>query len=237
LTVEEGRAVIDLYTWSTPNGHKISIALEELDLGYRVVPVNIAAGEQFAAGFLEISPNNRIPAIVDHDGPGGEPYSIFESGAILMYVADKVGRLLPTERRDRYLVVQWLMFQMANVGPMFGQAGHFLRYAPEKIPYAVDRYTNEVARLCGIMDRRLSEADFLAGEYSIADIASFPWVRSVDSRGGLDEYPNLARWTRAIARRPAVQRGLEVPDPARAATELTAEAREILFGQTQYRRR
>jgi GST-like protein len=230
--------MIDLYTWTTPNGVKISIALEELDLPYRVFPINISEGEQFAPEFLKISPNHRIPAIVDSDGPNGEPLSIFESGAILIYLADKSGRLLPAEGADRYSVIQWLMFQMANVGPMFGQAGHFLRYAPEKIPYAVERYTNEVARLCGVMDRRLADAEYLADEYSIADIACFPWIQGIARReGGFEGVPNLARWHGAIAGRPAVQRGLEVPDPSLAPSKLTDKARDVLFGKTQYERR
>ena len=230
--------MIDLYTWTTPNGYKISIALEELELPYRIIPVNIGAGEQFEPSFLEISPNNRIPAIVDHDGSGGKPLSLFESGAILLYLADKTGRLLPPDGPARYDVIQWLMFQMANIGPMFGQASHFLRYAPEKIPYAIERYTNEIKRLCGVMDRRLGESDYLAGAYSIADIACFPWIRPLERlEAGFDDYPNLGRWCQAIAGRPAVQRGLEVPDPALAAGELSDRAREVLFGKTQYERR
>lgn len=230
--------MIDLYTWMTPNGHKVSIALEELELPYRVQPVNIGAGEQFEPEFLEISPNNRIPAIVDDDGPDGGRCSIFESGAILMYLADKTGLLLPQAGRDRYLVIQWLMFQMANIGPMFGQANHFRRYAPEKIPYAVERYTNEAARLCGIIDRRLSEANYLAGDYSVADIACFPWIRPLERvEKGFDGFPNLKRWCRAIASRAPVQRGLEVPDPSLAPSKLTDEAKDVLFGKTQYQRR
>jgi GST-like protein len=231
-------AMIDLYTWTTPNGVKISIALEELDLPYRVFPVNISEGDQFTPEFLKISPNHRIPAIVDNDGPNDEPLSIFESGAILIYLADKSGRLLPAEGSERYSVFQWLMFQMANVGPMFGQAGHFLRYAPEKIPYAVERYTNEVARLCGVMDRRLADVEYLAGSYSIADIACFPWIRTLQRReGGFDEFPNLVRWHETIAGRPAVKRGLEIPDPSLAPSSLTDKARDVLFGKTQYERR
>jgi GST-like protein len=230
--------LIDLYTWTTPNGHKVSIALEELDLPYRVFPVNISEGEQFEPGFLRISPNNRIPAIVDNDGPDGTPLSVFESGAILIYLADKAGRLLPAEGPERYLVLQWLMFQMANIGPMFGQVSHFLRYAPEKIPYAIERYSSEAARLCGVLDRQLGEADYLAGAYSIADIACFPWIRPLERHGsGFADYPNLARWNEAISGRPAVQRGLEIPDPSLAATKLTDRAREVLFGKTQFQRR
>jgi GST-like protein len=230
--------MIDLYTWCTPNGFKVSIALEELELQYSVVPVNIGAGEQFEADFLAISPNNRIPAIVDHEGPDGAPYSLFESGAILRYLAERAGRLIPRDTAGRYRVIQWVMFQMANIGPMFGQAGHFLRYAPEKIPYAIERYTRESKRLLGVLDRTLGEVDYLAGEYSVADIASFPWVWAIGRSGSdLDEFPHVSQWLQAIADRPAVQRGLQVPDPSLAARELTAEAREFLFGDTQYARR
>jgi GST-like protein len=230
--------MIDLYTWCTPNGFKVSIALEELELPYRVVPVDISAGEQFTPEFLAISPNNKIPAIVDRDGPENEPYPIFESGAILLYLADKTGRLIPQDLGGRFGAIQWLMFQMGGLGPMLGQAGHFMRYAPERIPYAIERYSNEAARLLGVLDRRLGEADYLASEYSIADIASFPWVRTVALRGdGLADFENLNRWHQSIAGRPAVQRGLEVPDPSMAPPKLTDEAREILFGDTQYQRR
>jgi GST-like protein len=230
--------MIDLYSWPTPNGCKASIALEELELPYRVVPVNIGAGDQFQPEFLEISPNNKIPAIVDNDGPDGEPYPVFESGAILLYLAEKAGRLIPQDAGGRYRVIQWVMFQMGGLGPMLGQAGHFVRYAPEKIPYAIQRYTREASRLLGVLDRRLGEVDFLAGEYSVADIACFPWVQAVERRGdGLDDFPNLMPWCRTISSRPAVQRGLQIPDPSMAAKELTAEAREILYGDTQYKRR
>jgi GST-like protein len=230
--------MIDLYTWGTPNGHKISIALEELELPYRAITVNIGAGDQFTTEFLAISPNNRIPAIVDLEGPDGEPYPIFESGAILLYLADKTGRLMPEDTAGRYRVIQWLMFQMAGLGPMLGQLGHFSRYAPEKIPYSIERYRKESGRLLGVLDRRLGEADYLAGEYSVADIACFPWVRTVEIHGGgLDDFPNLRRWHQSIAGRPAVQRGLEVPDPSLAAKKITDEAREFLFGDTQYKRR
>jgi GST-like protein len=231
--------MIDLYSWPTPNGHKVSIALEELGLEYRTIAVDISAGEQFEPRFLEISPNNRIPAIVDHAGPGGAPCSLFESGAILMYLAEKAGQLMPPGMADRYEVIQWLMFQMANIGPMFGQAGHFLRYAPDKIPYAIDRYTRESRRLCRVMDGRLARAEYLAGAYSIADIACFPWIRTVarSDQNAFDELPNLRRWFRFIAERPAVQRGLEVPDPTIAPGALSPKARDVLFGDTQHRRR
>jgi GST-like protein len=230
--------MIDLYTWGTPNGHKISIALEELELRYRTIPVNIGTGDQFTPEFLAISPNNKVPAIVDQEGPGGEPYPVFESGAILLYLAEKTGRLMSKDVAGRYRAVQWLMFQMGGLGPMLGQSNHFSRYAPEKLPYAIERYRREGGRLLGVLDRRLGEVDYLAGEYSIADIACFPWVRGVEIHGGgLDDFPKLRRWHQSIAGRPAVQRGLEVPDPTLAAKKLTDEAREILFGDTQYKRR
>ncbi len=229
--------MIDLYTWSTPNGHKASIALEELELPYRVIAVDISAGQQFEPAFLAVSPNNKIPAIVDHDGPGGAPYPVFESGAILLYLAEKAGRLLPGGTAARYRVIQWLMFQMANIGPMFGQASHFLRYAPDRIPYAIERYANESRRLCGVMDHRLETVEYLAGDYSVADIACFTWIDSAQDRlDGLEEFPHLARWLRAIAARPAVQRGLAVPGSAPEDATLTEAAREFLFGATQYRR-
>lgn len=229
--------MIDLYYWPTPNGHKVSIYLEETALPYRVVPVNIRKGEQFAPDFLKISPNNRMPAIVDHDGPGGKPLSLFESGAILLYLAEKTGKLMPAETRARYEVVQWLMFQMAGIGPMMGQAGHFRNAAPEKIPYAIDRYTNESHRLFNVMEKRLGEARYLAGDYSIADIASFPWVRAIKrEEGELEKRPNLKRWLEAISERPAVQRGLAVMADL-PAQPLTEEERSILYGTKQFERR
>src|SRR5436190_1168880 len=175
-----GQDMIDLYYWPTPNGWKITIFFEESGVPYRVVPVNIGKGEQFTPEFLKISPNNRMPAIVDPDGPDGEPISLFESGAILVYLGEKTGQFLPREPRGRYDVLQWLMFQMGGIGPMFGQAGHFRRYAPEKIPYAIERYTNESKRLLRVLDGRLADRPFVAGEYSIADMAIFPWVHAVD---------------------------------------------------------
>jgi GSH-dependent disulfide-bond oxidoreductase len=205
--------VIDLYTWGTPNGRKISVALEELGLKYQVFPINISKNEQFAADFLKISPNNKIPAIVDHEPPwGGGPYSLFESGAILLYLADKTGKLIPPGAKGRYDCLQWLMFQMGGLGPMLGQAHHFRRFAPEQIPYAVKRYTDECARLYGVMNKRLGEAAYLAGEYSIADIASYPWIARHEWQGqNLQDFSNLKRWYDAIAARPAVKRGFEVP--------------------------
>jgi GSH-dependent disulfide-bond oxidoreductase len=203
--------MIDLYFWTTPNGYKVTIMLAELGLHYRVIPIDITAGDQFGAEFLKISPNNKIPAIVDHDGPDGPSLAIFESGAILLYLAEKTGKLLPTNARERFDVIQWLMFQMGGVGPMLGQAHHFRRYAPEQYPYAVDRYTKEAARLYGVIDRRLAESEYLAGDYSIADIATFPWIRPHRWQGqNLDAYPNLKRWFDAIKARPAVQEGLAV---------------------------
>ena len=207
--------MIDLYYWPTPNGHKVSIFLEETGTPYRVVPVNIRKGEQFAADFLKISPNNRMPAIVDTEGPGGKPISIFESGAILLYLAEKTGKLMPSEMRSRYGVVQWLMFQMAGVGPMFGQAGHFRNAAPEKIPYAIDRYQREVRRLFEVLEQQLSLHPYVAGDaYSIADIAHWSWVHGHEWSGvNLDGLPHLAKWITTIGERPAVKKGRAVPPP------------------------
>jgi len=230
--------MIDLHTWPTPNGHKVHIMLEEVGLEYRVIPVDINQGAQFEPDFLAISPNNKMPAIVDHDGPGGKSYSVFESGAILMYLADKTGQLLPKEMAQRYDVIQWLMFQMGGIGPLLGQTHHFRVYAPETIPYAVDRYTNEAARLYGVMDRRLAEHEYLAGDYSIADIACFPWLRRPERQGqSHDDFPNLKRWFDAIAARPAVQRGVEVLAEHQRSGAISAEARENLFGNAQYTKR
>ncbi len=228
--------MIDFYTWSTPNGIKVAIALEELGLRYRVVPVDIGAGAQFEPEFLAISPNNKIPAIVDHDGPDRKPYALFESGAILLYLAEKTGKLMPADRAGRFEVVQWLMFQMGNIGPLLGQNHHFRTYAPEPIPYAIDRYTNEARRLYGVLDRRLGEVDYLAGAYSIADIATFPWIRPHKRQGqNLDEFPHLKRWFDAIAARAAVARGIDALKQLRR--EFDAKAREVLFGAKQYQRR
>ena len=229
--------MIDLHTWPTPNGHKVHIMLEEVGLEYRVIPVDINQGAQFEPDFLAISPNNKMPAIVDHDGPGGKSYSVFESGAILMYLADKTGQLLPKEMAQRYDVIQWLMFQMGGIGPLLGQTHHFRVYAPETIPYAVDRYTNEAARLYGVMDRRLAAHEYLAGDYSIADIACFPWLRRPERQGqSHDDYPNLKRWFDAIAARPAVQRGVEVLAEHQRTGAISAQARENLFGNAQYKK-
>ena len=230
--------MITVHSWATPNGHKVHIMLEECGLPYEVVPVDIAAGEQFQPAFLRISPNNKIPAIVDPDGPDGRPVTLFESGAILLYLAGKTGQLLPEGDRARYAVLQWLMFQMGGVGPMLGQNHHFRLYAPEKIAYAIGRYTDEARRLYGVMDRQLADNAHIAGpEYSIADIAIFPWLRNWQNQG-IDwaDYPHLKAWFDRIAARPAVQRGVDVlADRRKPITD--DKARENLFGATQYQRR
>lgn len=228
--------MIDLYFWPTPNGHKIPIMLEECGLSYRVKAVNMLRGEQFRPRFLKINPNNKIPAIVDHEGPDGAPITIFESGAILQYLAEKSRRFLPRERRARYTVLQWLSFQVANVGPMFGQCGHFLGYAPRRIPYAIDRYRNETMRLYGVMDRRLADVEYLGGAYSIADMATWPWVRvRWLHRIDLQAFPHVERWYRAIEGRAAVQRALGVLAKREKIGNPDAKAREALFGRTQLR--
>ncbi|WP_342593234.1 glutathione binding-like protein [Ramlibacter agri] len=229
---------IEVYSWATPNGHKVHVMLEECGLPYQAIPVNIAAGDQFQAGFLAISPNNKIPAIVDPHGPDGKPITLFESGAILVYLAAKTGRFLPATDREKYEVLQWVMFQMASVGPMLGQAHHFRGYSKERIQYAIDRYSNEAKRLYGVIDKRLAASPWLGGkEYSIADIATFPWLRSWEKQGiVLDDYPHLKKWFDTIAARPAVQRGVKVLQDLRQ--EITDDkSREILFGATQYQRR
>jgi GST-like protein len=209
--------MIDLYTWGTPNGRKVSIMLEECGLPYRVLPIDITQGEQSSAAFLAINPNAKIPAIVDAEGPGGQAITLFESGAILLYLAAKTGKFLSASERGKYEAMQWLMFQMGGVGPMFGQAHHFLRFAGESVPYAIKRYSDETARLYGVLDRRLGEAKYLAGEYSIADMATFPWVaRHAWQKIDLARYPNVQRWYAAIDARPAVQRGMAVPAASRA---------------------
>ncbi len=231
--------MIRFYTWPTPNGFKVSIMLEETGLDYEVVPIDIRSGDQFKPDFLEISPNNKMPAIIDTDSPGGEPYPLFESGAILMYLAEKTGRFMPSDVAARYRVVEWLMFQMGGVGPMLGQTHHFRQYAPEPIPYAVDRYTKEAGRLYGVLDRRLGEVEYLSGgDYSIADMATFPWLRRPERQGqDMADFPNLKRWFDAIAARPAVQRGLELLKEHQSAGPIDAKAREMMFGDTQYQRR
>jgi GST-like protein len=210
--------MIELYSWTTPNGHKIHIMLEETGLPYRVHKINLGAKEQTRPEYLKINPNGKIPAIVDTDGPDGKPLAIFESAAILVHLAQKSGKLLPTEPRLRYATLEWLMFQIANIGPMYGQAFHFRSVAPERVPYAIDRYTNEVGRLLGVIDKRLWEHAYLAGaEYTIADIATWPWVRNSHSFGfNMDNYPNVQRWVGAIAERPAVRRGLKALEKAAA---------------------
>lgn len=230
--------MIEVFTWPTPNGHKVHVMLEECGLPYRAIPVNIGAGDQFKPEFLAISPNNKIPAITDPQGPDGKPISLFESGAILVYLASKTGRFLPNTDRERFEVLQWLMFQMGGVGPMLGQAHHFRMYAPEKIPYAIDRYSNEARRLYSVIDKRLSRSRFLGGkEYSIADIATFPWLRSWQNQGiTLSDYPHLEEWFNAIDARPAVQRGVKVLAELRKPIRDDKE-REVLFGKTQYERR
>ncbi len=226
--------MIDLYTWPTPNGHKIHIMLEECALPYNVHPIDIGAGDQFKPEFLKISPNNKMPAIVDSSGPDGKPISMFESGAILIYLAGKTGRFMPADVRGKYNVLQWLMFQMGSVGPMLGQAHHFRQYAPEQIEYAVNRYTNEAKRLYGVMNRQLAQSRYIAGDYSIADIAIFPWTRSYKNQGvELEEFPHAKRWFDAIAARPAVQRGVEVLAERRRPA-IDEKQRDILFGATQY---
>ena len=234
--------MIDLYSWPTPNGHKIHIMLEETGLPYRVHPVNIGAGDQFKPGFLKISPNNKMPAMIDSDGPRdektGKPMSMFESGAMLLYLASKTGKFLPENIRDRWSTLQWLMFQMGGVGPMLGQAHHFLVYAPEKIPYAMQRYSKEANRLYGVMDRRLADSKFIAcNEYTIADMAIMPWLRSYKNQGvEMEQYPQVKRWFDGIAARLAVQRGLAVLADLRKPV-MDDKAKEMLFGATQYQRR
>jgi len=231
--------MIDLYTWTTPNGHKIHIMLEEVGLPYRVHPINIGAGDQFQPDFLKISPNNKIPAIVDTEGPDGQPLALFESGAILIYLAEKTGQLLPSSPRARYGVLQWLMFQMAHIGPMLGQAHHFLQYASQKIPYAMERYANEARRLYGVLDRQLTQSAYVASDdYTIADIAIWPWLRAPDKQGvEIADYPQVARWFAQIAERPAVQRGLAVLSDSKPADVNSEQAHAVLFGDRQYQRR
>ena len=231
--------MIDLYTWPTPNGHKVHILLEELKLPYKVIPINIGKGDQFKPSFLKTSPNNKVPAIVDCKGPGGKPISIFESGAILMYLAEKEGKLLPKATRTKYQVIQWLMFQMASVGPMLGQAHHFRNYAPKRIQYAYDRYTNEATRIYGVIDRQLKKSKFIANDkYSIADIAIYPWIRSHANQGQkLEDYRHLSRWCETIEARPAVQRGLQVLADKRHPGPMSRANKAVLFGAAQYKSR
>jgi GST-like protein len=237
--------MIEVWSWPTPNGHKVHIALEELGLEYKVIPVNIGAGAQFNPEFLKITPNHRIPAIVDPDGPGGKPFTLFESAAIMIYLSEKTGgKLMPKDPIGRYKCLEWIMFQMGGVGPMFGQWNHFGAYAAEKLPYAIERYDKEVRRLTRVMNKRLEEAHWLAGdEYSMADIINFPWFRTAAEtsprfaeRGYIElgEYPAVKRWYDEIAARPAVQRGLAVLSEAREQKQITEAEREVMFGQTQF---
>lgn len=223
---------IELHYWPTPNGWKITIFLEEAELPYEVKYVNIGKGEQFEPEFLKIAPNNRMPAIVDPEGPGGQPISIFESGAILQYLGHKTGQFYPSDERTRIEIDQWLFWQMGGLGPMAGQAHHFRQYAPEKIQYGIERYTNEVNRLYGVMNRRLADRDFLAGEYSIADMACVGWVKPYENQGqDLNDFPNLKRWFETLLDRPAVQRGLKVGEEHRRNIAEDNEAQKVLFGQ------
>ena len=226
--------MIDLYYWTTPNGHKITIFLEETGLPYRILPINIGKGDQFQPDFLKVSPNNKIPAIVDHaPADGGAPLSLFESGAILQYLADKTGKLLPTDLRGRTEVLQWLNWQMGGLGPMAGQNHHFGRYAPQRIEYAVDRYVKETARLYAVLNRRLADRDYIAGDYSIADIACYPWIVPHEAQQqDLKDFPHLARWFERMAARPAVARASAKVDQINPGTHtLTDAERKVLFGQ------
>ena len=224
---------IDVHYWPTPNGWKITIMLEECGLPYRIVPVNIGKGDQFKPDFVAISPNNKMPAIVDPDGPGAEPIAVFESGAILQYLGRKTGQFYPQDERARVEVDQWLFWQMGGFGPMLGQTHHFRIYAPEPIPYAVDRYTNETNRLYGVLDKRLADREFVAGEYSIADMAIAPWAKLWERQGqNIDDFPHVKRWLAAVLARPAVQRGIAVSAADRAKTNMKDPAvRAVLFGQ------
>ena len=232
--------MIDLYTWPTPNGHKIHIMLEETGLEYNVHPIDIGAGDQFKPEFLAISPNNKPPAVADHRGPGGKPFALAESGAMLFYLASKTGKFLPSDVRARWEVMQWVMFQMGHIGPMLGQAHHFLQYAPEKIEYAMNRYRNEAKRLYGVVDKQVEKNDWIAGgEYTIADMSIMPWLRFPERQGvNIDDYPSLKKWRDRIAGRPAVKKALEVlADRRRTTPGFSKEQAEVLFGATQYARR
>jgi len=227
--------MIDLHYWTTPNGHKVTIFLEEAGLPYRIVPVNISKGDQFKPDFLAIAPNNRIPAIVDHEPVGGgAPISIFESGAILLYLAEKTGRFLPADPQGRVEVTQWLFWQMAGLGPMAGQNHHFSQYAPEKLPYAINRYVSETNRLYGVLNKRLADRPFIAGTYSIADMAAYPWIVPYKNQGqSLEDFPHLKRWFETIKSRPAVVRAYDRAKEINGQpTVITEESKRILFGQT-----
>jgi GSH-dependent disulfide-bond oxidoreductase len=229
---------IELFYWPTPNGQKASIMLEEVGLPYMVRPVNILKGEQFDPAFLAVNPNNKVPAIIDPDGPDGTPIAVFESGAVLVYLAEKTGKLLPAKGAARYRALQWLFFQVGGVGPMFGQLGHFKGYAPEPIPYAMDRYRNETLRLYGVMDEQLARSEYLAGDYSVADVAVYPWVdvrwfHEID----LSAFPNVARWFETVSRRDPVARGARLMKDEEVIGNVTEETREIYFGNRQRERR
>jgi GST-like protein len=225
--------MIDLYYWPTPNGHKITLFLEEAGLPYKIIPVNIGKGEQFQPDFLKISPNNRMPAIVDHEPKeGGGPFSVFESGAILLYLAEKTGKFIPTKTRDKFEVVEWLFWQMAGLGPMAGQNHHFSHYAPEKIQYAIDRYVNETGRLYRVLNEKLTGRDYIGGEYSVADMAAYPWiVPHANQSQDLNKFPNLKRWFETIGARPATKRAYEKGQAINSQPTMTEEAKKILFGQ------
>ena len=226
--------MIELYYWPTPNGHKITIFLEEASQDYRIVPIDISAGDQFKPEFLRISPNNRMPAIVDmNPADGGEPISVFESGAILLYLAQKTGKFIPEDVRGRKTVTEWLFWQMGGLGPMAGQNHHFMQYAPEKLPYAINRYVQETNRLYGVLDGRLQKHEYLASDYSIADMACYPWIVPYErQQQKLEDFPNLKRWFESIRERPAVSRAYEKGQPFMSQPTVTEESRKILFGQT-----
>jgi GST-like protein len=226
--------MIDLYYWTTPNGHKITIFLEEVAIAYRIMPVNISKGEQFKPAFLAISPNNRMPAIVDHDPrDGGKPISVFESGAILLYLGEKTGKYLPVGLRDRVEAIEWLFWQMGGLGPMAGQNHHFSQYAPEKIPYAVERYVKETNRLYGVLNKRLSDREFVARSYSIADMAIYPWIVPHERQGQkLEDFPHVKRWFDAMRKREAVKRAYARAKEVNTAPTVGEESKKILFGQT-----
>jgi GST-like protein len=235
MNLNGGFKMIDLYYWTTPNGHKITLFLEETGLPYKIVPVNIGKGEQFNPEFLKIAPNNRIPAIVDHEPKsGGSPISLFESGAILLYLAEKTGRFLPKEEHKKAEVIQWLFWQMGGLGPMAGQNHHFTQYAPEKIPYAIDRYVKETNRLYGVLNKRLADRPFVAGEYSIADMACYPWIVSYEKQQqDLNQFPNLKRWFEEIKARPATIRAYDKAQAINTQPSVSSEeSKKILFGQT-----
>jgi GST-like protein len=226
--------MIELHYWTTPNGHKVTMFLEEAGLDYKIVPVNIGKGEQFKPEFLAVSPNNRIPAILDRNPKdGGAPIPVFESGAILLYLAEKAGKFLPADTRKRYDAIQWLFWQMGGLGPMSGQNNHFSQYANDKIPYAIDRYRNEVNRLYGVLNKKLAGRDFIAGDYSIADMASYPWIVPYERQGQkIEDFPNLKRWFETIKARPATVRAYELAKTINTQPSVTEESKKILFGQT-----